>query len=83
MAEYSRSWCPECKCWVPTDKMHYFDGLRVCDWCVNGEDTPRIYVRDPYREQVQCIYCDSYDTEEVQDSSGCFRCRECGEIFYI
>lgn len=79
--EMSFAWCQECKCWVPASKMNYFDGNRVCQWCLDGVPTPENFVRDPHHEQTQCIYCDSYDTVEQQPNWGTFKCNSCGETF--
>ena len=81
MATYSRSHCPECKKWVPAESMNYFDGLRVCDWCLNQEATPDKFVYDPYFGKVQCIMCDSYDTHNLKGTK--YKCRECGEEFIL
>ena len=81
---YSRCHCPECKKWVPSESMNYFDGLRVCNWCLNQEqNTPPHdqFVYDPYFGKVQCIMCDSYDTQELTKHK--YKCRECGEEFII
>lgn len=81
---YSRCHCPECKKWVPPERMNYFDGLRVCDWCLNQEqDEPPhdTFVYDPYFGKIQCIMCDSYDTQELSKNK--YKCRECGEEFII
>ena len=81
---YARCHCPECKKWVPADRMNYFDGLRVCDWCLNQEQevAPHdTFVHDPHFGQVQCIMCDSYETHEFSKNK--FKCRECGEEFIL
>ena len=78
---YSRCHCPECKKWVPAESMNYFDGLRVCSWCLNQEPTPDNFVYDPHFGQVQCIMCDSYNTKELVKNK--YQCRECGEEFII
>lgn len=40
-------------------------------------------VYDPHFNQVQCIYCDSYNTVEVVGKPGCYKCLECDDTFYI
>ena len=83
MAEYAMSWCQECRRWVPAHKMNYFDGQRVCQWCLDGVETPANFVEDHHHEQIQCIYCDSYDTVEQAPLWGTFKCNACGEIFEV
>lgn len=84
---YSYSYCPECKKWVPADRMHYFDGMKVCDWCLNQEQekSPHDkFVYDPYYGTAQCIICDSYDTIYVEGTKlKKYKCRECGEEFIL
>lgn len=82
MSSIEWSWCPGCKRWVPRKKMQYFEGERLCYWCVEGLDTPERYTYEPCHERVQCIYCDSYNTEQMEDPST-WRCRDCGEISYL
>lgn len=79
---YSRCHCPECKRWVPPDRMNYFDGLRVCDWCLDQVpfDSDQ-FVYDPNFGKVQCIMCDSYGTQELSKNK--YKCRECGEEFIL
>lgn len=81
MDDFSRSWCQECRRWVPAHKMNYFDGMRVCQWCLDGLPTPEEYVHDPYHGKTQCIFCDSWNTVEQAPQWGTFMCQECGEIF--
>lgn len=83
MAKFAYAHCPECKKWVPADHMNYFDGLRVCDWCLNQtqEKPPHNkFVYDPNYGKVQCIMCDSYDTDYV---NGKYKCSNCGEEFIL
>ena len=84
-ADYSMSWCQDCKCWVPAKELHYFDGFRVCTWCMEGVQHPEgtNFVYDPHHEQTQCIYCDSYDTTEQVPNWKTFKCNTCGETFKI
>ena len=81
------SHCPECKKWVPAEFMHYFEGLKVCDWCLNQEQEKpphNEFVHDPHYGQIQCIMCDSYDTFcTTKTAPPKFKCRECGEEFII
>lgn len=83
MADYAMSWCQECHRWVPEKKMNYFDGQRVCQWCLDGVPTPEHLVHDPNFGKTQCLYCDSYDTTEQAPNWGTFKCNSCGEIFKI
>lgn len=83
MSDIGMSWCPDCKRWVPEKRMNYFDGIRVCTWCMEGTKQPEGFVYDPYHESVQCIYCDSYDTVELRPHWRKFKCNECGEVFVI
>lgn len=83
MKNYSRSWCPECKRWVPEKKMHY-DGLtRVCDWCLAGAPSPATLVQDVHHEQTACIYCGSYDTVEQAPKWRWFKCGACNATFRL
>lgn len=81
------SHCPECKKWVPANKMHYFDGMRACDWCLNQEQekSPHDkFVYDPSYGKTQCIMCDSYNTIYIEGTKPRkFICRECGEEFIL
>lgn len=86
MADLSRSWCPECKKWVPSDLMNYDyddDGklIRVCTPCLEGTSDQNNYVYDPAHESVECIYCGSYNTVEQRPKWNWFICKDCGEIF--
>lgn len=83
MAEFIKAWCPDCKRWVPYKQMHYFDGLRVCTWCMEGTQAPVEYVLDAHHEQVQCLYCDSWDTYELVPNYLMFKCKNCGETFHF
>ena len=81
---YSRCHCPECRKWVPSSNMNYFEGLRVCDWCLNQkqESPPHDeFVYDPNFGSVMCIMCDSLNTRCIATKK--YKCRECGEEFYI
>lgn len=83
--EFSYGYCTECKKWVPSDSMNYFDGLRVCDWCLNQEQEQPPhdkFVYDPHYGKVQCIMCDSYETDYIEGTKPRkYKCRECGEEF--
>ena len=84
MADIGYSHCPECKKWIPADHMNYFDGIRVCDWCLNQEPSPDKYVYDPHFGKVQCIMCDSWDTYYLSGTKiKKYKCRECGEEFVL
>ena len=61
--------------------MQYFEGIRACEWCVEGTEHPQGMVYDPHHEEVQCIYCDSYNTIELKPRWGVFECSACGETF--
>lgn len=82
---HSYSYCPECQKWIPSECMNYFDGIRVCNWCLNQEqDRPPHdkFVHDPYYGKVQCIMCDSYNTVYIEGTKPRkYLCRECGEEF--
>ena len=85
--DFSYSHCPECKKWVAADSMHYFDGIRVCNWCMNQEqETPPHdkFVYDPNYGKVQCIMCDSYETYYIEGTNPRkYKCRECEEEFIL
>lgn len=83
MNRYEMSWCPDCQRWIPANKMNYFDGHRVCQWCLDSVSTPEIYVYDPNREKVCCIFCDSADVTKLTAQPEIFKCNACGEIFII
>lgn len=84
MAGNSYCHCPECKKWVPSNSMNYFDGIRVCNWCLNQETTPDEFVHDPYFGKTQCIMCDSYDTRcLLGPTPRKYICNECGEEFIL
>lgn len=72
-------WCPECRKWVPADLMQYDDNVRVCTPCLEGTSDRNNYLLDEYHEQIQCIYCDGYNTKETLGSL--WVCNDCGEIF--
>ena len=79
--------CPECTKWVPADSMNYFEGMRVCNWCLNQEqDKPPHdkFVYDPHFGKTQCIMCDSYNTRHLLGPiPGKYICNECGEEFIL
>ena len=79
--EISYSWCQDCKRWVPAYHIHYFDGMRVCTWCIEGTVQPEGLVLELHHEDIQCIYCDSYNTEEQCPNWNTFKCKDCGEVF--
>lgn len=54
---------------------------RVCTPCLEGTSETNNYVRDEHFGKVQCLYCDSYSTEEQAPKWGWFTCRDCGETF--
>ena len=79
--DIAMAWCPDCRKWVPAEKMNYFEGFRVCTWCMEGTAQPPGLVYEPYHEEVQCIYCDSYNTQEQVPQWGTYKCLDCGETF--
>lgn len=81
MPNIEMSWCQDCKRWVPTSQMQYFEGMRVCTWCVEGTVQPEGFVHEPYHESIQCIYCDSYNTVELASKWNHYKCKDCGETF--
>ena len=81
MPSYEYCHCPECRRWVPSNKMNYFDGIKVCNWCLNEEPTPDEFIHEPHYGKVQCIWCDSYDTDYLGTIPKKYRCRNCGEEF--
>lgn len=82
MPSFEYSFCPECKKWIPIDKIHYFDGMRVCDWCLNQIPSPTEFVCEPNYGKVQCIMCDSYNTFYIEGTRPKkYTCRDCGEEF--
>ena len=89
MAEYNScySFCTDCRKWVPVEYMNYFDGMRVCDWCLNQEQEKpphNKFVRTPNYGGVQCVMCDSYDTGYIEGTHPeKYKCRECGEEFIL
>lgn len=87
MFDQGYSHCPECKKWVFADNMNYFDGIRVCDWCLNqeqGQSPHDKFVYDPHFGKVQCIICDSYETDYIAGTQPIkYKCRECGEEFVL
>lgn len=86
MSSIGRCWCPNCKKWVPESLMNhdYDEGgqlIRVCTPCLEGTADQNDFVYDPHFADVQCIYCDSYNTTELKPKWGWFQCNECGEVF--
>ena len=61
--------------------MNYFDGHRVCIWCMEGTPQPSGLVYDTHHEETQCIFCDSYNTIEQKPKWNWYKCNDCGEIF--
>ena len=47
MADKAYAWCQDCQRWVPAEKMNYFDGRRVCQWCMEGTKSLKEYVYEP------------------------------------
>ena len=85
MADLGYCHCPECKKWIPSNHMNYFDGIRVCDWCLNQEQEKpphNRFVHDPNYGKVQCIWCDSYNTERVKGTKR-IKCNNCEEEFIL
>lgn len=84
---YSYSHCPVCKKWVTAEDMHYFSGMKVCDWCLNQEQEKPPhdrFVYDPCYGKVQCIWCDSYNTRHLLGPiPRKYICDECGEEFIL
>lgn len=84
---FSYNHCQECKKWVPSDRMNYFDGMRICDWCLNQEQEQPPhdkFVYAPNFGKVQCIMCDSYDTDYIAGTlPRKYKCRECEEEFIL
>lgn len=80
-------WCPSCKKWVPEQLMNYDTDpetkilTRVCTPCLEGTSEDNNYVLDMHHEDVECIYCGSYDTTEQKPNWNWFKCNECGETF--
>lgn len=74
--------------------------VRMCQNCLEstpGNPTPvfstESLVYDPHREQVQCPFCESWDTEpypvveELKNglkyqNQDFWRCKNCGELIY-
>lgn len=85
MADKGYCWCPHCKKWVPEKLMNYDieDGrvLRICTPCMDGTSESNSYVYDPHHEEVQCMFCDSYDTVEIDRRK--FKCNTCEEVFRV
>ena len=85
MASDGWAHCPECEKWVPVESMNYFEGMRVCNWCLNEEQEKpphNRFVYQPINKGVQCIMCDSYETEYIPGTEPRkYKCRECGEEF--
>ena len=87
MAAESYSWCPDCKKWIPGENMNYFEGMKVCDWCLNQEQNKPPhdrFVQDLYYGKKQCIMCDSYETEYIEGTKPKkYKCSECKEEFTL
>lgn len=84
MATEGYSWCPECKKWIPGQYMNYFDGIKVCDWCMNQEQEKpphNKFIHDPYYGKKQCIMCDSYNTVCIGNER--YKCNDCEEEFIL
>lgn len=88
MIDYSRSWCPECKRWVPADSMNILQDsnrvIRVCNWCLeqNPFNTNEGFVLDEHHEDTQCIYCGSWNTTEQAPKWLQYKCNSCGATFW-
>ena len=61
--------------------------IRICDNCLEATEQnpfpvfkPEPFQYDPHREDVQCIFCDSYSTKVTEN--GKYKCLDCGEEFY-
>lgn len=79
--DFGYCWCQDCRKWVPAEKMNYFNGYRVCIWCMEGTPQPSELIYDPHHEETQCIFCDSYNTAEQKSQRLIFKCNDCGETF--
>ena len=77
--------CPDCKKWIPGRYINYFEGIIVCNWCLNQEQEKPPhdkFVYDPHHGHAQCIMCDSYETDYIPGTKPRkYKCRECGEEF--
>lgn len=54
---------------------------RVCTPCLEGTSEQNSFVLDLHHEEVECIYCGSYDTVEQRPNWLWFKCNTCGETF--
>ena len=92
------SWCPSCRYWIPAKYLYSFIDedtgklVRICENCLEAtaEDPfpvfkPKKFNYDPHREQVMCVFCESYNTEPVESEEfkDYWRCKDCGESFFI
>lgn len=87
--EFAFCWCPQCKYWVSSDMMEYEtldDGtpFRACIDCI--EEVPmenrEKFIYDPHYDKMQCIFCDSYDTEATS-TPNTYQCNSCKDIFIV
>lgn len=82
---FGHVYCPDCKKWIPGRYINYFEGIIVCNWCLNQEQEKPPhdkFVYDPHHGHTQCIMCDSYETDYIPGTKPRkYKCRECGEEF--
>lgn len=87
MPSFEYIFCPDCKKWIPVGNVNHFDGIIVCDWCLNQEQEQpphNTFVYEPNYGKVQCIMCDSYDTDFIVGTEPRkYKCHECGEEFIL
>lgn len=66
--------------------------VRTCDNCLEATPDnpfpifqPKSWNYDPHHEDVQCLFCDSYNTEPSTEEGlkDYWRCKDCGEKFFI
>lgn len=79
-----RSWCPQCRKWVPAKLMNYdYDDngrlLRVCTPCLEGKEIS--YIEEPEHETVRCVWCDSTNVKELAPEWNKYWCNDCNETF--
>lgn len=55
--------------------------IRVCTPCLEGTADENSYTFEPHHEDVQCMYCDSYDTTELSPKWRWYKCNTCGVEF--
>ena len=70
---------------------HITNGIvNICSNCLEATPDnpfpvwkPQPWNYDPHYEDIQCIYCGSYNTEPVTDTDikHYWRCKDCGEKF--